>query len=131
MSKIYSYSIYRNTPQFSMSTITLKPRFETVVLVTVLNPNNIREGIITNQTTVVNKGTQKLTVSIPKLLIEEIPKASYVHSISSNNTKSICSTLLNICHEFNDSFHCLDDILTQANATFHEIITSDEKPIRF
>lgn len=94
----FKIPLCRNTPQYSRISISLNPRSETVVPINIINPDNVREGIIKCQflnenhkilipnamvsinennlalITMVNMSNVKQIIPIPDIQIEAIPK---------------------------------------------------------
>ena len=92
----FPISLYHNIPQYQNSQISVNPRIETVILIHLINPTCLQEGIITTQKlnndgslllpnamvkisdknqgliTVINASNERKTFPIPRLKIEPI-----------------------------------------------------------
>ncbi|KAK9686979.1 hypothetical protein QE152_g36795 [Popillia japonica] len=104
----FSIPLCHNTPQSSISTITINERTETIVPIKVVNPNNLSEGIISSQKinqnqalhipsaivniknknqsfiTMINTSMEKQVIPIPELTIEPIPNVVNIYRLAEN-----------------------------------------------
>ncbi|KAK9687374.1 Integrase zinc binding domain [Popillia japonica] len=105
--------VHRNTPQFPKSTLMLNPRTEMVSSIKIINPQNLKEGIVVSQqlgadnsilipnavvkvrndntaiTTLINTSVTKQTIPCPELHIIPLPEQAYINKITTGNGSKI------------------------------------------
>lgn len=103
--------VHRNTPQFPKSTLMLNPRTEMVSSIKIINPQNLKEGIVVSQqlgadnsilipnavvkvrndntaiTTLINTSVTKQTIPCPELHIIPLPEQAYINKITTGKWK--------------------------------------------
>lgn len=140
--------IYRNTPQQSISTISINPRTETIVPINLINNYNITEGIIFSTKlhdnllipnaivkvydqnksfiSIVNTSIEKVTIPIPQLIIEPIPTSAYIYKLASDKVNNCVNNRLNILkqnlrldHLNDEEKTSISNICNEFNDIFH------------
>lgn len=119
----FQLPLLHNTLQQSIDMIRINPRTETVVPIKLINPFNVREGIVSSQQlnhddtllipnaivrvddqnnaiiTIVNTSTKVETIPIPELYIESLLIGSHVYNLAPNQSSNETSKRLDVLNQ--------------------------------
>lgn len=144
----FEIPLCRNSPQTNVNSVSVNPRSETVVPIKLINPHNLKEGVVfsaqfqheyllipnailsvkdNNQSliTIINKSNNRLTIPVPTLQLEPLVKESFIYSLTSDADNCLSNRIntlnnhLRLDHLNSEEKETIKNICHQFNDIFH------------